>query len=372
LKSILHLTPALFGSSGIFGGAERYTFELARHMAQRVETRLVAFGDSPQRFVTEEGLKVEVLGPAWRVRGQEFNRFHPRLVREIAQANVIHCHQHRMLASSVSAILARCSGKRIVASDLGGGGWDISSYLSTDSWYHHHLHISEYSRSLTSSRNRHHSSVIMGGVDIDRFSPDRSIIKEPLVVFVGRLMPHKGINYLIEALPEGLQLELIGRPYQPDYLELLKRLAANKAIRFRHDCSDDEIIHAYRRAIAIVLPSVYRDLYGNETTVPELLGQTLLEGMACGTPAICSQVASMPEVVEHGVTGFCVAPNDPLAIRERLIQLRDNPTLVSDFGRAGRERVLERFTWDRVVDRCFTAYGSSLLSKKKDRLCQSH
>lgn len=365
---MVHLTPALFGAAGgIFGGAERYTFELARHMAKRLPTRLVTFADQPRRFATEEGLRVAVLGPMWRIRDQEFNRFHPRLIREIASADVVHCHQHKMFSSSFAALIGRLTGRRLFASDLGGGGWDISSYLNTDRWYHRHLHISEYSRQVAGHASWDRASVILGGVDTERFAPDATVRREPLVVFVGRLMPHKGIDYLIEGLPEGLDLEIIGRPYQPDYLKRLERIASGKRVRFRHACSDSEIIDAYRRAVAVVLPSVYRDVYGNESSVPELLGQTLLEGMACGTPAICTDVASMPEVVEHGQTGFHVAPNEPNAIRERLIELRDDPGLVERMGRAARERVLTRFTWDRVVDRCLDAYGVTLPISSKER-----
>ena len=106
----------------------------------------------------------------------------------------------------------------------------------------------------------------------------------------------------------------------------------------------------------MVLPSVYRDLYGGETRVPELLGQTLLEGMACDTPAICTAVASMPEVVVDGVTGFVVPPNNPAALREKLCWLRDHPAEAAAMGRAARQHVLEKFTWPAVVRRCLEHY----------------
>ena len=84
----------------------------------------------------------------------------------------------------------------------------------------------------------------------------------------------------------------------------------------------------------IVLPSVYRTSIGTETAVPELLGQTLLEGMACETPAICTNVASLPEVVEDGVTGFVVPPNDPAALGDRLETVSSRPgTCQSRWGR---------------------------------------
>ena len=59
---VVHLVPALFGQGGLVGGAERYVFELARHMAERVDTRLVTFGDAPSE-TTNGPLTVQVLGP---------------------------------------------------------------------------------------------------------------------------------------------------------------------------------------------------------------------------------------------------------------------------------------------------------------------
>jgi len=108
-----------------------------------------------------------------------------------------------------------------------------------------------------------------------------------------------------------------------------------------------------------VFPSVYRNMYGDETKVPELLGQTLLEGMACGTPAICTDVASMPEIVEDGRSGFIVPPNDPSAICRKLTWLRDHPAETAEMGVAARQRVLGKFTWPAVVQRCLEIYARS-------------
>jgi glycosyltransferase involved in cell wall biosynthesis len=355
---VVHVTPALFGDGGVFGGAERYSLELARNMAAVVPTTLVSFGAAPRRFTTPEGLKVRVLGPAWHVRGQRFNPVHLGLIRAVAGADVVHCHQPHTLASEVCALLARLTGRRVFASDLGGGGWGFSSRLNTDGWFHGHLHISGYSRKASGHDGRRGAEVIYGGVDIDAFSPDPSVPREPRVVFAGRLMPHKGVNDLVEALPEGLALELIGRPYNERFTADLQRLAVGKRVTFRHDCNDAELIGAYRRAACVVLPSVYRDCYGQESRVPELLGQTLIEAMACGTPALCTAVASMPEVVTDGETGFVVPPNDPPALRSRLEYLRDNRAAVLAMGAAGRKRALERFTWARTVARCLEAYAT--------------
>lgn len=355
---VLHLVPALFGSDdGIVGGAERYAFELARHMSQATPTTLVSFGEK-ERHETLGQLKIHVIGDPWYVRKQRTNPVSLSLVSQIRKADVVHCHQQHVIASSLAAIISKLSRRRVFVSDLGGGGWDVSAYVSTDRWYRGHLHISEYSRKVYKQVDKPWAHVILGGVDTEKFSPDETVERDGTVLFVGRLLPHKGVNDLVNAITPDMQLELIGQAYDARFLEDLKTLAQGKRVRFLHDCDDDALIRAYRKALCVVLPSVYKTMYGEETTVPELLGQTLLEGMACGTPAICTDVASLPEVVEDGVTGFIVPANDTAALNQKLCWLRDNPQQARTMGRAARTRVLDKFTWPGVVERCLKIYSA--------------
>jgi len=354
---VLHVVPRLFGHrDGVVGGAERYALELARHMADEVPTSLVCFGQERERRETMGQLDIHVIDRPWQVRRQPDNPMSLRLWRDLRRASVVHCHQQRILASSFTAAACRLSGRKVFVSDLGGGGWDVSAYISTDRWYHGHLHISEYSRSVFGHTEQPWAHVILGGVDTARFSPDPGVVRKPRVLFAGRLLPHKGINDLVAALPPGLELEIIGQPYDPRFLDDLKKMAEGKAVVFRHNCSDQALLEAYRSALCVVLPSVYRSMYGVEGKVPELLGQTLLEGMACGTPAICTDVASMPEVVADGVTGFVVPPNNPQALGEKLTWLLEHPAQTRAMGEASRARVLELFTWPAVVRRCLKIY----------------
>jgi glycosyltransferase involved in cell wall biosynthesis len=354
---VLHVIPAEFGPRGIVGGAERYAFELARHMASEVPTTLVCFG-AEDREERVGDFRLRVLGAPWHVRGQRTNPFSLRLLGEIRRADVVHCHQQHVLASSFSAVVGRLTGRRVFATDLGGGGWDISGYVSTDRWFRGHLHISEYSRRVFGHEGNPRAHVILGGVDTTKFSPDAGASRGKQVLFVGRLLAHKGVDTLVEALPAGLELEIIGRAYDQEFMERLTRLADGKPVRFTHQADDAAIVRAYQRSLCVVLPSVYRDWQGRETRVPELLGQTLLEGMACGAPAVCTDVASMPEIVVDGVTGFVVPPNDPRALAEKLSWLAANPGPAADMGRAGRARVLERFSWPAVVKRCLEIYSA--------------
>jgi glycosyltransferase involved in cell wall biosynthesis len=357
--NVVHIVPALFGPHGVMGGAERYAFELARQMADRVPTTLVSFGEA-SRVDQCGALRVRTIGDPWFVRGQRTNPFSLGVFSELRDADVVHCHQHHVLMSSAAAVWCRLTGRRVFVSDLGGGGWDVSAYISTDTWFHGHLHLSEYSRRIHGHATRAGARVVGGGVDTQKFSPDATVPRDGGALFVGRLLPHKGVSDLIRGLPKSLPLTVVGPLPDPATKDRLAGLSRGKTVTFLHGLDDGDLVREYRRAMCIVLPSVYRTDEGYETVVPELLGQTLLEGMACGAPAICTDVASMPEIVVNGVTGFVVPPNDPASLGDRLSWLRAHPAEAASMGVAARGRVLASFTWARTVDCCLEAYSAAL------------
>ena len=91
----------------------------------------------------------------------------------------------------------------------------------------------------------------------------------------------------------------------------------------------------------------------------ELFGLVLVEAMARGCPVVASAAASLPEIVEDGGCGLLVPPNDPPAIGRAITRLREDPALWRRLSAAARQRVEERFTWDRVVERCLEAYTAA-------------
>src|SRR4051812_2950129 len=119
---VLHLVPALFGPEGVVGGAERYTLELARHMAAQTPTTLLTFGTSAERRRVDQ-LDLRVVANVWHVRGQENNPLSAALLPEILRADVVHCHQQHIIMSSTAAALCQLSRRRVFATELGGGGW---------------------------------------------------------------------------------------------------------------------------------------------------------------------------------------------------------------------------------------------------------
>jgi glycosyltransferase involved in cell wall biosynthesis len=208
------------------------------------------------------------------------------------------------------------------------------------------LTYSEFGASLIDAPGR--VSTIPGGVDDHFFTPPSVGAAPPRdrVVFVGRLLPHKGVDRLITALPDDVALTVCGTSHREDYTRLLTSLARGKQVEFVSGADDTELRELYRRAICVVLPSVYVDCYGGVSAWPELMGLAFLEGLACGAPAICSRVGGMPEFVRHGETGFIF---DELAeLTQAIRRLADDPSLVTRLGDAGQRAVQASFGLDAV------------------------
>lgn len=349
--------PMPFGTNGIYGGGERYALELARALARRVETRLITFGNRPGRS-REGGLDVRTYRPLLYVRGERFNPLSFRLAAALADVDVVHCVCWNTLLTDTSVLLARALGKKAFVTDVGGGAsLTLRRWLPIDRLVDGFLLIAEKAREQFAQVDSR-AKIIYAGIDVERYSPPAAENGRRGVLFVGRLLPHKGINYLIEAVDAATPLRIVGRPYHAEYFELLRRLSAGKDVTFLTDASDEEIREEYRSCAVAVLPSVNTTVYGSHTALPELLGFTAMEAMACGAPVICTRVGGLPELVVDGVTGFLVPPNDPAALTARISQLVSAPELARTMGQASRRRIEERFTWDGVAQRCLEAYVS--------------
>lgn len=364
---VLHIAPTCFADGSSIGGAERYTLELARATAVEVETALLSFSDRGETL-HDGPLRIELLRRSRipGVSGLATNPWSLRFARLVRWADIVHCHQAHTLSTDLGILLGRAFGRRVFVTDLGGGHRRaLSHLLPILRQAHGLLLISEYSRALWRQSPEHDRpssvDVIWGGVDTARFTPGTGSRTDE-TLFVGRLLPHKGVNYLVDAMPADAPLRLVGPSHDARFLSLLRSRAVGKRVVFEPAASDDALATRYRQALVTVLPSVYQAIDGTHSRQPELLGLVVLESMACGTPVIVTRVASLPELVDDGVTGFVVPPNDASAIRERIEFLRANPERAAGMGRRAREAAVGRFTWPEVAHRCLQAYQRTTAS----------
>ncbi|MCC7106050.1 MAG: glycosyltransferase family 4 protein [Chloroflexi bacterium] len=359
---VIQVAPTPFGAAGLLGGGERYPLELARALAPLVESRLVTFGRQAGQWREPGGLTVQVVRP-WRYAGgHPAHPLAPGLIGALAGADLVHTHHLRSAPSRIAAVVARVRGVPTAVTDHGLQGGDWRGLLPR--LFDRFLLVSAASaRELASPPRR--TRLIYGGVDAERFRSDPGV-RRAGVLFVGRLTPHKGVDRLIQALPDGARLTVAGstghdvRAPERDYPLLLRRLADGRSVRFIGPVPDDRLPALYREAAVFVLPSVERTCYGRSLRVSELLGLVLLEAMASGTPVICSRLGGLTEVVEDGVTGYLVEPGDVQALHGRLAELLGAPARAARMGKAGRERALTQFTWQACAERCLSAYSELL------------
>jgi glycosyltransferase involved in cell wall biosynthesis len=353
--TVVHLSPATFGRAGIYGGGERYPVELARAMSKFTPTRLVSFSDHYSRERVGD-LDVVLLPVRHRLYDGSMNPLSERLLPSLWRSEVIHCHQHETVLTDLALMKAAVSRTKVFSTDHGGRSRHLSARFKLADRLDGFLPVSNFSASLFPAL-ADRTKVIYGGVDETRYFPDESV-RERKVVFVGRIMPHKGIDVLIRALPTGVPLHIYGRSADPAYLAVLKDFAVGRDVSFHHEASDAEVLAAYRTSMVSVLPSVYETEFGPPAPWSELLGLALIEAMACATPVIASEVGGMPEIIEDGTWGRVVPPGNVDALHEAICSIVDAGAAWQRMSNAAIDAVRSRFTWDLVARSCLSAYSS--------------
>ena len=198
--------------------------------------------------------------------------------------------------------------------------------------------------------------VVYPGVDAIRFAPTgngKPATGGPILLSVARLAElYKGHDTLIRALPlvrarcPGARLCIAGDGPLREYLRRIAHsVGVETDVEFLGEVADDALPDLYRGSDAFVLLSRESPSKGGA----EGFGIVCLEAAASGLPVVAGRSGGLVDAVEDGVSGILVDPEDPAAVAEALIAVLGDTALARRLGRAGRERVLARFTWDQVI-----------------------
>ncbi len=214
---------------------------------------------------------------------------------------------------------------------------------------------------------RYDPEVVGNAVDVDRFNPmvDGSKIRRHLqippaeeahmVMSVGRLVPHKGVEFLLEAVPmmnESAHVVIVGRGEWRGMLEeSARRLGIAHRVTFAGSVPWPELPNYHRAADIFVLPSISR---------LEAFGIVGLEAMSSQRPVVLSDIPGVRDVIEDGKEGLLSRPTDPKDIAEKVNTLIADPQLRLDMGERGRKRVLENFSWEVIGERYLEIYQRML------------
>jgi glycosyltransferase involved in cell wall biosynthesis len=233
---------------------------------------------------------------------------------------------------------------------------------------------------------------VYNGVDVNHFAAWKRTmashgIEVPRLLFVGRVSPEKGLHVLLEAFhrivaeyPQ-VHLDIVGpeshvpfdfivlvsddeevsklarfysrRLRRPAYLcHLQRRLPSSLSDRvsFVGPVPHARLVDYYRNAEVLINPSF-----------SEAFGMSLVEAMATEVPVVATRVGGMPDVVEDDNTGLLVRVGDADAIAQATLLLLRDPSLKKSMGKAGRQRAIKTFAWERIVES---------LSREYEGLCE--
>jgi phosphatidylinositol alpha-1,6-mannosyltransferase len=204
------------------------------------------------------------------------------------------------------------------------------------------------------------------GTDPERFSPGDGralrarlgLGERRLLVSIARLVPRKGLDTVLRALPQVAaaipDVRYVVAGDGPDR-ERLRALAAEldvaERVSFVGAVPASELPLWYSLGDVFVMPS------RSEPPDVEGFGIVFLEAAAAERAVVAARAGGVPDAVAHGVSGLLVRPDDPGELSAALIELLNDPARRAELGRRGRERVLSGFTWDHVAEHVFRALG---------------
>lgn len=187
---------------------------------------------------------------------------------------------------------------------------------------------------------------IPNGVDLDAFRPAGAPPAEPFnFLFVGRFNEQKNVQSLLDAAAllrddgRAFRLSIVGDgPLRDELVHRADTLQLGDQLQWRQWLAREEMPTLYQSAHCLVNPSHY-----------EGMPNVVLEAMACGIPAVVSDVAGNRDVVAHERSGLVVPPNDPRALAHAMARLMADRTLAMTLGAAARAHVEARYSWEATT-----------------------
>jgi starch synthase len=393
----------------VYGGAGVHVDYLSRELAQKIEVEVHCWGE--QRL-DEKNLHVRGDQPWDEITENTEGKFKAALetmslnltqVKALQNVDIVHTHTWYasfagLLAKklyNVPFVLTTHSLEPLRAwkAEQLGSGYAISSWIEKTAILDTDAVIAvskgtkeDILRVYPLEPERVH--VIYNGIDLNEYTKtaDTSALKpfgvdptRPYALFVGRITRQKGVTHLVDAiqyLPQDTQVVLCaGAPDTPEIAaEMRKKVERVRKINpnvvwIEKMVSKPEAIQLYSNCRVFCCPSVY-----------EPFGIINLEAMACEAPVVASSTGGIKEVVVDGVTGYLVPfhqdpingfPTEPerfaRELASKLNDLLGDPEKCVRFGKAGRKRVEETFSWTTIASQTIDLYQKLIDKKQKSR-----
>lgn len=196
-------------------------------------------------------------------------------------------------------------------------------------------------------------AVIYHGIDVPKFcrDPEYKTGKILRLLYVGQVVPHKGVHTIIKALSilihqrglEEITLTIVGPQVIQEYARQIKKIIGRERVDsyvfFRRQVPRDELISIYQNHDIFIFSSVYAEPWG----------LVILEAMSCGLPVIGASVGGSAEIFKDGINCLVFPPGDPVSLANQIEILRRDKNLRQRLGEEARKTVVENYTLERTL-----------------------
>lgn len=374
----------------VYGGAGVHVAQLVPRLAKLVDVDVQCMGEPRDGATAHAETYPPGANTSLRVFGADLS-----MVAGMPERDVVHSHTwYANLAGLLGGVYQQVPHVITAHSleplrpwkrDQLGGGYELSSWAEKTA-YESASAIIGVSTAMAADVARCYPNVdparihvVGNGVDTSEFYPDAGTDylaeigmdpDRPSVVFVGRITKQKGLVHLVRAArkfdPETQIVLLASSPDTPE-------IAAAFAKSYAELTSERDVIwvqemaprsgvrQVLSHATVFACPSIY-----------EPLGIVNLEAMACETAVVASRVGGIPEVVDEYTTGYLVDydpahADDPTyisgfesAFADKVNELIANPQRASQFGKAGRQRCIDHFSWEAIAEQTVEVYQQAI------------
>ncbi len=352
----------------VIGGAENHLYLLCNELKKCIDVRVLVCNTELKTVIEKlDNLEIIRVASAGILFSMPLGFTFPLWLRRL-EADIIHFH-HPFPLGEISYLLTKPKGKMVIT-------WhsDIIHQKHLLKFYEPFLLklLERADRILPTSANYIESSPFLRrfrnkcqpiplGIDVEQFKLTPGIenaaarIREKygskILLFIGRLVYYKGVEYLIEAMRHiDAHLIIIGEgPLENKLKTLAHGEGVAEKMSFLKPVRDEELPHYYYACDVFVLPSVARS---------EGFGIVQLEAMVCGKPVVSTNLPTgVAFVNQHQKTGLVVPPRDAQALAEAINTLLKDPKLRKKYGKYGKMRVEREFTKEIVAQRVLEVYG---------------
>jgi len=359
LRVVSDLYPSVVGGLGIH--AHEMSKEQARFGCD--VTVYTTKTDSRPMQELENGYKIVRFRSIMNLMGNSFTpSLFFKLIHTKNDFDIIHAHSHLFFSTNLCALVKRLGSPPLVITNHGLISqtvplWVHKVYIPTIAkWTFESadrvLCYTKEEKSMLEELDIDSDKIVVihNGIDTRLFSPRESEESNNQILWIGRFIPGKGIEYLVDAFSilvrehPDLKLLMVGwGPLKDDIKQKVQSLGLTKSVTIEDFIPNTKLPEVYQNSDVFVLPST-------QEGVP----RTLLEAMASGIPIVCTKLPQLTDVVNG--CGLMVPTKDPQALADAISKILCDKDLAQKLGKNGRANVVKNYSWEDTVKKTIKVY----------------